>query len=265
MSHLRSTNSTASQSSSSGLLGHSACEPKFSEVFTRPIPKKRSQARLTQTRAVRGCWPLTSQRAKPRRLLGSPAGIGGRARKSARSTFGPILSYSPRRSTNASRGLGSSFITITVMGALLAVSKAVFAAATLAVAAKRGCSALSAKSFSSDLLSALVSWSTGLAMSRRAASAAGSVFSERSLGSWPERFRRKRPMLWLATASCRITTTSLAPVGMVVGEMVKIALRGTRFSARFPPIAQPALLLSVFFALPLVIGVGASLAMLQPA
>ena len=230
-----------------------------------PMPKKRSQARLTQMRPVSGCVPLTSQRAKPRRLLGSPAGIGGRARKRARSTFGPILSYSPRSSTKASRGLGSSFITITFTGSPWATSKAVFAAATLAVAAKRGCSGLSVKSFSSDLLSALVSWSTGFAMSRRAASAVGSVFSDSNFGSWPEIFSRKRPMLWLECNSWRITTMSLAPAGIVVGAMVKIALRATRFSGRLPPMAQPGLVLSAFFAFPFTIGAGASLAMLQPA
>ena len=80
-------NSTANQSSSSGCMGHSACEPKFSEVFTIPKPNKRSQVRLTQTLAVKGCSPETSQRARPRRLTGSPSGKGGKTAGRLRPTF----------------------------------------------------------------------------------------------------------------------------------------------------------------------------------
>ena len=45
----------ASQSSSSGWLGHSPCAPKSSTVLTRPVPKNICQERLTATRAVSGC------------------------------------------------------------------------------------------------------------------------------------------------------------------------------------------------------------------
>ncbi len=97
-------NSTANQSSSSGCMGHSAWEPKFSEVFTIPNPNKRSQVRLTHTRAVKGCSPETSQRANPRRLTGSPSGKGGKTAGRARPTFSVGWSYSPRLRMKASLG-----------------------------------------------------------------------------------------------------------------------------------------------------------------
>ena len=49
-----STNSVASQSSSSGWLGKSPCRPKFSLVLTMPVPKSICQNRFTVTRAVSG-------------------------------------------------------------------------------------------------------------------------------------------------------------------------------------------------------------------
>ena len=51
-------NRFASQSSSSGWLGMAPCVPKSSAVFTRPVPKKFCQKRLTVTRAVNGFYPF---------------------------------------------------------------------------------------------------------------------------------------------------------------------------------------------------------------
>src|SRR5258708_6342489 len=70
--------SVASQSSSSGWEGHSPLVPKSSAVFTRRVPKNCCQKWLTVTRAVRGCFGSTSQRAKLRRLVTSLGGKGGR-------------------------------------------------------------------------------------------------------------------------------------------------------------------------------------------
>ena len=64
------TNSVASQSSSSGCEGGSPWRPKFSVVFTSPVPKCCCQSRFTATRAVSGLSGETSQRARPRRLRG---------------------------------------------------------------------------------------------------------------------------------------------------------------------------------------------------
>src|SRR5437762_3502360 len=70
--------SAASQSSSSGWLGSSPCEPKSSTVLTSPEPKYICQKRLTDTRAVKGFEGSTSHRAKPSRSLFTPSGRGGR-------------------------------------------------------------------------------------------------------------------------------------------------------------------------------------------
>jgi hypothetical protein len=53
-SHPLSTKSTASQSSSSGWVGHSPWEPRSSGVRASPCPKKSFHCRFTKTRAVRG-------------------------------------------------------------------------------------------------------------------------------------------------------------------------------------------------------------------
>ncbi len=110
----RSTNSVASQSSSSGCDGHSPCEPKSSTVFTSPVPKYICQNRFTVTRAVSGFDGSTSQRANPSRLFGAPAGSGGSTAGTPGDTFSPGWSYAPRISKCVSRGAGLSCITITV-------------------------------------------------------------------------------------------------------------------------------------------------------
>ncbi len=63
----RSTNSVASQSSSSGCDGLSPCVPKSSDVRTMPRPKNSCQMRFTATRAVSGFSRETSQRASASR------------------------------------------------------------------------------------------------------------------------------------------------------------------------------------------------------
>ena len=82
-----SRNCTASQSSSSGWLGGSPCEPKSSAVLTMPVPKTWSQNRLTATRAVSGWFGAVSQRASPSRFSGAPGGSGGKNAGVARPTL----------------------------------------------------------------------------------------------------------------------------------------------------------------------------------
>ena len=89
--------------------------PKFSAVLTRPVPKWCCQIRLTATRAVSGFSGEASHRARPSRLRAAPAGNGGRHEGTPGSTFLLVsgMSYRPRLSTNVSRGLARSSITIT--------------------------------------------------------------------------------------------------------------------------------------------------------
>ena len=105
------TNSTANQSRRSGWDGHSTCEPKSSEVFTIPTPKSLSHKRLTQTRAVSGCSPVTNHWAKPKRFMGAPLGNGGNAAGNALPTFSLFWSYSPRCKIWASRRVFLSCMT----------------------------------------------------------------------------------------------------------------------------------------------------------
>ena len=63
----RCTNSVESQSRSSGCVGFSPCQPKSSDVLTRPRPNNSCHMRLIATRAVRGLSGDTSQRASARR------------------------------------------------------------------------------------------------------------------------------------------------------------------------------------------------------
>ena len=63
-----STNSQASQSSSSGWVGQAPCEPKSSSVVTSPWPKTSFQSRLTITRATSGLSRAASHRARSRRV-----------------------------------------------------------------------------------------------------------------------------------------------------------------------------------------------------
>jgi hypothetical protein len=71
-----STNSRASQSSSSGWLGDSPWTPKFSLVLTSPWPKNCCQKRLTTTRAVRGWSGLVSHWAEAEAGSRRPGGPG---------------------------------------------------------------------------------------------------------------------------------------------------------------------------------------------
>ena len=65
-------NSAASQSSNSGCVGHSPCDPMSSSTLVMPMPKNWRHSRLTKTRAVSGfCW-LTSQLARSSRVARCP-------------------------------------------------------------------------------------------------------------------------------------------------------------------------------------------------
>ena len=104
-------NSTASQSSSSGWLGYSPCNPRSPVSFERPMPKSRDHRRLAKTRAVRGLSRATIQCARSRRvarrvLRRNPVSDrGGEEGGGAGSTTGPDLScQSPRLSRRISRG-----------------------------------------------------------------------------------------------------------------------------------------------------------------
>ena len=92
-----SRNCTASQSSSSGWLGGSPCEPKSSAVLTmpgaedlEPEPVDRHPGRQRVVRARPASW------ASPSRLTGAPGGSGGRNAGVARPTLSRRWSYSPR-------------------------------------------------------------------------------------------------------------------------------------------------------------------------
>ena len=129
MSHLRSMNSTASQSSSSGCVGGSPCVPKSSLVSTRPLPKCCAQMRFIVTRAVSGLFGSTSQFARPRRLAGAPAGSGCSLAGTPGLTSSPRFLKLPRIMTCVGRGCGSSFITSVVAGLTSAASFSSAAAA----------------------------------------------------------------------------------------------------------------------------------------
>ena len=65
-------NSDASQSSSSGCVGHSPWDPRSSSTFDRPAPKSSRHVRLTNVRAVSGLSCDTSQFARSRRVARAP-------------------------------------------------------------------------------------------------------------------------------------------------------------------------------------------------
>ena len=130
-----SMNSAASQSSSSGWLGYSAWLPRFSLVFTRPVPKNRSHIRFTHTRAVSGLSRATIHFASDSRSAFVPSGNRGRNAGSAASTLSPRLSYSPRLSTKASRGV-PSFITM-ALGSESRNESTLFLAVSRATSARR--------------------------------------------------------------------------------------------------------------------------------
>ena len=87
-----STNSTASQSSSSGWVGQAPCEPKSSSVVTSPWPKASFQSRLTNTRAVSGFSRATSQRARSSRVARRSVDVQRRQRAPARRAARPAPS-----------------------------------------------------------------------------------------------------------------------------------------------------------------------------
>jgi hypothetical protein len=101
----RRTNSTASQSSSSGCVGGSPIFPKFSSVDTMPRPKCFCHSRLTMTRAVSGLSGEAIQRASASRRpdvrpSGRAIAVGGSPRvmtcRNPGCISGPRLSTSPR-------------------------------------------------------------------------------------------------------------------------------------------------------------------------
>ena len=83
----------ASQSSSSGWLGHSPCEPKFSAVLTRPMPKELLPEAVDRDAGGERIAGSTIHCARPSRLIGAPLGSGGRTRGQAGVTLSPCLSY----------------------------------------------------------------------------------------------------------------------------------------------------------------------------
>src|SRR5215471_21788787 len=87
------TNSVASQSSSSGWLGGSPCEPKSSAVLTIPVPKYCCQYWFTATRAGSGLDGSRIHFANPKRFGGMSRDIGGRKDGTPEVTLSPLLSY----------------------------------------------------------------------------------------------------------------------------------------------------------------------------
>ena len=86
--HSGCMNSAASQSSSSGCVGHSPCEPRSSSAFDKPVPKNWRHRRLTKTRAVSGFRGRDQPVGQIQAGGAAPAGIelarnrGRRARRS---------------------------------------------------------------------------------------------------------------------------------------------------------------------------------------
>ena len=233
-------NSAASQSSNSGWLGNSACEPKFSVVFTSPTPKNRSQARFTQTRAVSGLPGSTIHRASPRRLSGWPAGRDGKTAGRPAVTASPRLSYWPRTRMNASRGLSSSFITMALGIEPRRSASVFFAAATADSAARTGLSTLARKNFSSSVRCSGERFAGSVA--RIVAKAAGNAepSSDTVLAASDVRDKRKRPMPCWPIDSCRNRTVRVAFAGAASGVSSRnIARRGRRFVGSLPSTAQP--------------------------
>src|SRR5213593_1291767 len=81
-------------------------------VLTSPTPKYCCQNLLTVTRAVNGCEGSSSHFARPRRLVGASFGNRGKMAGTPGPTLSAGLSYSPRISTNVSRGFSMSLATI---------------------------------------------------------------------------------------------------------------------------------------------------------
>src|SRR5215475_9460667 len=100
-----STNSRASQSSSSECDGFSQRVPKSSGVVTNPTPKYCCQIRLTITRGVSGLFLSTIHRASPNRLRGASVGNGCNDAGVPGCTNSPGRLQSPRLKTRVCRGV----------------------------------------------------------------------------------------------------------------------------------------------------------------
>ena len=101
-----SRNSQASQSSSSGCVGQTPCEPKSSRVATSPCPKASFQSRFTNTRATSGFSGDVSQRARSSRVARrSLTPSAGREAGTSGVTTGPVSSSQlPRGKIRMTRG-----------------------------------------------------------------------------------------------------------------------------------------------------------------
>ena len=95
-------NSAASQSSSSGCVGHSPCEPRSSSIFEMPCRRTARHTRLTKTRAVSGFAGETSQFARSSRVARRPP-VSSLPRKAgmAGCTISPDSSIQLPRAQNA--------------------------------------------------------------------------------------------------------------------------------------------------------------------
>ena len=108
-----STNSTASQSSTSWCSGVSPCEPRSLSDFDRPVPKSIFQSRLTNTRAVSGLSALVSHSAKSRRVRRRfSAALVSRKCGGRGSTISPDSSIQlPRANTRVTSGSSRCSVT----------------------------------------------------------------------------------------------------------------------------------------------------------
>lgn len=136
-----SRNSEASESSSSGCVGHSPCEPRSSSTFDNPVPKYCRQVRLTNTRGVSGLSFDTSQFARSRRVaLPSGASAFPKTTGIAGVTISPASSRKlPRRSILVSLGrVRSVVITLGIEACSSVRSASSFANRTIR-SCKSGC------------------------------------------------------------------------------------------------------------------------------
>ncbi len=111
-----SRNSTASQSSNSGCVGHSPCAPRSSTVALSPVPKHCFHRRFMKTRAVSGLSGETIQRARSSRVSRWPGStaVGERKCGSPGSSNSPVSSCQfPRCSNRIGSGCGRASVTST--------------------------------------------------------------------------------------------------------------------------------------------------------
>ena len=92
------------------------------------MPKNFSHKRFTATRAVSGFSGATSHARGRAGSSARPRAAAAATRARRASTLSPCLSYSPRLSMKASRGCGSSSITIVRRQRLLGISSSFFCA-----------------------------------------------------------------------------------------------------------------------------------------